>query len=285
VSQWRALNLITIAIAVLAVALVPAPAVGQPVDDRPMAEDAPRADADYPDRPSADRDEGARSEEPESSARREPPERMRPRGADLSDSAIALALRHGRSEKGKNQALIIRDAGRGLMNALSALADEPTEGSGFWIEIYTPISWLEQLGSDAARDYRDISFRDLEPDDLAASLRVTVHPDMPDRVTHRGMRLSASVDRVVIRPKGRKDVRALQPLSTRTFDETAKGRHGRTASFAGVEAIFDLDAVNEMRELSREGEFDVIVIGEADREKVFSVKKKHFDRLPGLAPL
>jgi hypothetical protein len=283
-SQLRTLSLFAIAFAALVVGLASTPASGRPVDGQLMARSAPPAGDEERDSPSADRDEDARAGEPDSSERREPPARMRSGRAALSDEEIETAFRYGRSDRGKNMGLVIRDAGRGLMNALNALADEPTEGSGFWIEIYTPVSWLRQLSSDAAREYRDLSRRDLEPADLAGVLRVTVHPDMPDRVSHRGMRLSASVEHVVIRPKGRKDVRVLQPLSTRTFDETTRGRHGRVASFAGVEAIFDLDAVNEMRELSRDGEFDVIVVGEGDREKVFSVKKKHFDRLPGLAP-
>jgi len=217
------------------------------------------------------------------SANREPPERIGAPQAALSDEAIEAAFRNGRAERGKSLALTLRDTGRGLMNALNTLADEPTEGSGFWVEIHTPLTWLAQLSSDAAKDYRDVSRGDLEPDDLAAVLRVTVHPDMPDRVSRSGMRQSASVEHVVIRPKDRKDARVLQPLSLRRFDETAVGRHGRTASFAGVEAIFDLDSVARVRDQARDGEFDVIVIGSGDREKTFSVKKKHFERLPGLS--
>jgi len=252
-SRWRALSLFAMAVAALVIGPAPAPASGQTPDDQPMP-----------------------------SARREPPEGMESPQAELSDEAIETAFRNGRANAGKNFALTLLDAGRGLMNALSVLADEPTEGSGFWIEIHTPLSWLAQLSSDAAKDYRDISRGDLEPADLAAVLRVTVHPDMPDRVSRRGMRLSASVEHVVIRPKGRKDARVLQPLSMQRFEETAKGRHGRAASFAGVEAIFDLDAVARVRDRARDGEFDVIVIGSGDREKTFSVKKKHLDRLPGL---
>ncbi len=251
-SQWRALSLFTVVVTAAVVGLAPGRALGQP------------------------------GEEPDSFEPQEPRERSRPPRVALSDSAIDLALRHGRSERGKSQALEIRDAGRGLMNALSRMADEPTDGSGFWIEVYTPISWIEQLSSDASKDYRDLSPRDLEPEDLDAVLRITVHPDMPDRVTHKGMRLSASVEHVVIKPKGRKDEPALQPIYTREFDETARGRHGRRATFAGVEAVFDLEDLARVRELARDGEFDVIIIGSGDREKTFSVKKKHFDRLPGL---
>jgi len=283
-SQLRTLSLFAIAFAALVVVLGATPASGRPVDDRLVARNAPPAGDDDRDAPAVERDEEAAPGEADSSSRREPPARMRSGRAALSDEEIETAFRYGRSDRGKNMGLVIRDAGRGWMNALNALADEPTEGSGFWIEIYTPVAWLRQLSSDAAREYRDLSRRDLEPDDLAGVLRVTVHPDMPDRVSRRGMRLSASVEHVVIRPRGDKGARALQPLSTRTFDETAVGRHGREASFAGVEAIFDLGAVARVREQSRDGEFDVIVIGSRDREKSFGVKKKHFDRLPGLPP-
>jgi len=277
--EWRAFSLFAAVVAASAITLGPSPAVAQRVDDR---DDSPRAGADRSPSPDVDREGDASPAEPDSVRRQELPERARPRQAALPDDVIEDALRHGRSEKGKNQGLVIRDAGRGWMNALNALADEPTQGSGFWIEVYTPESWIAQLGSDAAKQYRDISLRDLDPEDLAAVLRVTVHPDMPDRVSRRGMRLSSGVERVVVRPRGRKDARVLQPLSVSTFDETAVGRHGREATFSGVQAIFDLRAVIEVIGQSRDREFDVIVIGEGDREKTFGVKKKHFDRLPGL---
>jgi hypothetical protein len=282
-SQLRTLSLFAIAFAALVVGLASTPASGRPVEGQLMAQNAPPAADDDRDAPPAEREDEAEPGGPDSSTRREPPARMRSGRAALSDEEIEQAFRYGRSDRGKNMGLVIRDAGRGLMNALNALADEPTEGSGFWIEIYTPVSWLRQLSSDAAREYRDLSRRDLTRTDLASVLRVTVHPDMPDRVSRRGMRLSASVEHVVIRPRGDKGARGLQPLSTRTFDETAVGRHGREASFEGVEATFDLEAVLRVRESSRDGEFDVIVIGSGDREKTFGVKKKHFERLPGLS--
>jgi hypothetical protein len=281
-SRWRALSVFAIVAAGLVMGLAPALATGAPVDDQPPEKVAPPAGEDYPDSPGADRAQEAQPERPDSFARREPPEPMGPRRAALSEVDIEMALRHGRSEKGKDQGLVLRDTGRKWMNALNALADEPTEGSGFWLEIYTPVSWLSRLSSDAARQYRDISIRDLDAADLSAVLRVIVHPDMPDRVSRRGMRLSASVEHVVIRPKGDRGARALQPLSRRDFDETAVGRHGREATFSGVQATFDLDAVADVRRQSRDGEFDVIVIGSGDREKTYTVKKKHFERLPGL---
>jgi len=281
-SRWRVLSVSAVAVVGLIIGLAPRSATGRSADNQRLERDAAPAAADDPDSPSVDRARDAQDEPPEAPVRRESRGRMGPRRAALSDVDIEMALRHGRSEKGKSQALIIRDAGRGWMNALNALADEPTEGSGFWLEIYTPVSWLQQLSSNAAREYRDVSIQDLEPADLSAVLRVIVHPDMPDRVSRRGMRLSASVEHVVIRPKGDKGARVLQPVSRRTFDETAVGRHGREASFSGVESSFDLDAVADVRQQSRDGEFDVIVIGSGDREKTFSVKKKHFDRFPGL---
>jgi hypothetical protein len=244
----------------------------------PLEDDSPRTDGERAGTPIVEPDDA----ESDGSASRDRPERRAPPRAALSEEAIADALRHGRSERGKSQGLVLRDTGRAVMNVLSSLADEPTEGSGFWIEVYTPMSWLAQLSSDAAREYHDLTPRELVPEDLSAVLRVVVHPDMPDRVSRRGMRMSASVDHVIIRPRGDRGAPALHPLSKREFDETSVGRHGRRATFWGVEAIFDLAAVNEARGASRDGELDVLVIGSGDREKTFSIKKKHFKDLPGL---
>jgi hypothetical protein len=249
-------------------------------EDEQAASPAERDDQE--ERPVARAKRDGSAEEPESFARRaRPAPRPGSRGA-LSPAEIDAALRHGRAEKGRNQALVLRDAGRAISNALNALADEPTEGSGFWIEVYTPFSWVAQLSSDAAKQYRDIFPEDLQRGDLAGLLRVIVHPDMPDRVSRRGMRLSASVEHVVIRPRGRRDARSLQPVSKRTFDETTVGRYGREVTFGGVEALFRLpDVIDVIRE-SRNGELDVIVIGERNREKTFGIKRRHFDQLPGL---
>ncbi len=249
---------------------------------------APRPGAAQPDR---EQDEGYRAprvqdedaQEDDSFAPRDRSAARRPRRPGLSPAEIDDALSHGRAEKGKNQALVLRDAGRAVSNVLNALADEPTEGSGFWIEVYTPMSWVAQLASDAAKEYRDLNAEDLERSDLANVLRVVVHPDMPDRVSHRGMRLSASVEHVIIKPRGSRGAPALQPISKRTFDETTVGRHGREATFDGVEAVFDLPSVLGAIRESRNGEFDVIVVGERNREKTFGVKRKHFDDLPGLS--
>jgi hypothetical protein len=265
-SRWRALSLFVILVAALVLAAGPATVIAQQREDR----DTSRRGDDEREAPAAERDEPA------------PVETRSPRRAGLSREAIEDALRHGQAERGKNQALVLRDTGRAISNVLSTLADEPTEGSGFWIEIYTPLSWIAQLASDAARDYRDLSPRDLDDDDLRPVLRVIVHPDMPDRVSHRGMRLSQSVEHVVIKPRKDKHAPPLQPLSRREFDETAVGRHGRRATFSGVEAAFDLQAVAGVIQDSRDGEFDVIVVGAGYRDKSFGVKRKHFDQLPGL---
>lgn len=270
-SQRRAVQLLALVVAALLVVLGPKPARSQPDPDAREDSRAPRVDRD------ADTEEG------EAFTPRERAVSKRSNRPGLSPDEIDDALSHGRAEKGKNQALVLRDTGRAISNVLNALADEPTEGTGFWIEVFTPMSWVAQLASDAAKDYRDLSADDLERSDLASVLRVIVHPDMPDRVSRRGMRLSASVEHVVIRPRGNRHAPALQPVSKRTFDETTVGRHGREATFDGVEAIFDLAGVLRAIRESRDGEFDVIVIGERHREKTYGVKRKHFDDLPGLS--
>lgn len=196
----------------------------------------------------------------------------------LPSRDVAQAIKVGSAAKGKTRGLILTDVGRGIMNALSAPGD--TMGTGFSVRVYTPISWIEQQASDAAKEYREFTPRDLGPDSFDPVLHVVVYPDEPTTMTAKGRATSASVQHVVIRDAEKKV--AVQPLSKETFTDEVSNALGARATYAGVRATFALADLSKVRGPSGTGEFFITVVGEGRSEKNFKIKTKHFDDLPGL---
>ena len=55
---------------------------------------------------------------------------------------------------------------------------------------------------------------------------------------------------------------------------------GAKLQYTGVIATFALSDLRELRGGKADQEFNIIVIGNGRSEKQFTVKKKHFERLP-----
>jgi hypothetical protein len=197
--------------------------------------------------------------------------------ASLDDSQIAAALAAGAKDKKKHHGLILRDSGQGFVAAMSAGGTGPTASSGFWLEGFTPLSWIEQESARAAREYRTLSLSDVGEEYREPVFRVIAHPDMPNTVTKGGMAGTSSVQHVVLRDESRKLV--VQPIQKETFQEEAKNAMGAVMTFTGVTAKFSMDALRELRGANGDREFFITVVGESGEEKNFKVKKKHFDEL------
>jgi hypothetical protein len=112
--------------------------------------------------------------------------------------------------------------------------------------------------------------------DVEPVLRVQVFPDMPTVLSASGMGLSQSVQHVVLRDQRRRLV--LQPISKERFTQTASSAM-RDKVYDGIVATFPLGAVDQLRQESGNREFLIVVIGEGG-ERTFTVKSKHFERLP-----
>lgn len=201
----------------------------------------------------------------------------------------ASAIMVGSKNKGKEMGLVLRDSGRGFANAMAGLSNglaaynrpfsSPSRdvGSGFWLSVYTPLSWAKQRASGAAKMYKTLTVDDLTEDDRAAVIRMVVHADTPRMVVGSSQR--SSVEHVVIQSTDGKTV--FQPLSIEPIDETVSNAMGGSIGLSGASVTFALLDVIAVRALDKKGEFRIIVVGQDNNdEKSFTVKTKHFQSLP-----
>jgi hypothetical protein len=200
-----------------------------------------------------------------------------------SEDDVRHALTIGAAAKGGRRGLVLRDTGQGIMQAMTAFSNAYGNGprqaepsSGFWVEAWTPLSWVEQQSSNAAKQYRSLTTGNVaEEAMLEPVFRVVVHPDKPNEVSRAGMSGTSSVEHVVLRSQDRKIV--IQPLSLEPFNEEAQNAMGAKVVFQGVMAQFSLAGLATVRGGS--GEFFITVIGAGREEKNFKVKPKHFSSL------
>jgi hypothetical protein len=170
------------------------------------------------------------------------------------------------------------DSGQQFVAAMGAGGTGATPSNGFRLQVYTPLAWIRQLASDAAKEYRPFSVGDLNDDAVAPVLRVVAFPDTPNTVTAQGMQGTSSVQHVVLRDEARRIV--VQPTFKEPFTEEAANAMGGKATFVGLQAQFPLDDLREIWGPKGDREFFITVIGAGREEKDFKVKKKHFDDLP-----
>jgi hypothetical protein len=180
--------------------------------------------------------------------------------------------------KGRLSGLSLVDSGRAWSNALVASANRyaTTAGTGFSLRVYTPKTWVEQLASNAAKEYRPFTISDITEEMLEPVLRVVVYPDKPTYLSGAGMAGSSSAEHVVLRDENKRLV--VQPISKEPFTDTASSAM-RDMAFQGIIAKFPLDAVRELRGAKGDKEFLIVVVGAGTKEKEFRVKEKHFERL------
>ena len=77
--------------------------------------------------------------------------------------------------------------------------------TGFWVEVYTPTTWLMRRASNAPKKYQVMDpAAPVAPELLEPVFRVIAHPDMPNTVSKSGMTGTASVEHVILRDEQRK---------------------------------------------------------------------------------
>jgi hypothetical protein len=193
----------------------------------------------------------------------------------MSSPVVDLAVAVGIRNKNANHALVLRDSGQGFANVMAIMAasrySTPATKSGLWLEVYTPLSWVSQQAAIATREYRQFV---VAPDMLDPIVRVYAHPDTPDIVSARGAAGTRSVQHVVMQNHRRSIT--VQPLGSEDFVVETKNAMGGSLTYTGQEVTFAFD---DVLRLFSEGEFDIIVVG-TNGEKRFTVKAKHFKRLP-----
>jgi ribosomal protein L25 (general stress protein Ctc) len=195
----------------------------------------------------------------------------------LTEDDIRTAVAAGTKAKGRQHGLILRDSGQGWAAAMTA-GGTSQASAGFWVEVFTPTTWIRQQASDAAREYRQMDPAAVADQAKAPVLRIIAHPDVPNVVTKSGLAGTSSVQHIVLRSEDKKIV--VQPLSKETFTEEAKNAMGGQVAFEGINATFPMDALKELRGPKGNGEFFITIIGSSKEEKNFKIKQKHFDDLP-----
>lgn len=192
----------------------------------------------------------------------------------LPGSNIETAIAEGLRERGKMQGLLLVDVASRFATAF-ATADNP-QASGYVVRLYSPLSWIKQKASDAAKEYRPFTKADVTPDMLDPVLRVVVYPSTPTHVIAGATRLASSVQHVVIRDSSRGQV--VQPLRKEPFSEDVQNALGASVEYTGTSAVFPLQQVEQLRDAK--GEFFITVVG-TNGDKDFKVKRKHFLALFG----
>jgi hypothetical protein len=200
------------------------------------------------------------------------------RRVDLDKGAIADAVRIGMQQKGRTQGLRLVDSAQQFVAGMGSLGDGAIASNGFRVQIYTPLAWIRQLASDAAKEYRQFSVTDLSDEATEPVLRVVAYPDTRNTVSRDGMLGTSSVRHLVLRDESKRIV--VQPIFKEAFSVEAANAMGGKAAFEGLRLKFPMDAVRDLRGPNRDREFFVTVIGTTGEERDFRVKKKHFDDLP-----
>jgi hypothetical protein len=146
----------------------------------------------------------------------------------------------------------------------------PAKKSGLWLEVYTPLSWVSQQAAIATREYREFF---VTPEMLAPVVRSTRIPT--HRTSSRPVcgRNAIGAARRYAEPPAHRHGATARERALRGRDEE-RGR--RLADLYRQEVTF---ALGDVHRLFAEGEFDIIVVGTAG-EKRYTVKRKHFGRLP-----
>ena len=172
--------------------------------------------------------------------------------------------------------LHLTDSARGIMHALTANQyGHSTAGTGFSIEVCTPANWIARKIGEAKREYRAITWADLDEQDRVNLLHVLA---LPDRTTNLNVENGDSVAHVVLRhpDKKRRQTVVVQPVFKRPFGTEQQNNLGGKAALAGIDAAFAFDSLATVRD--EKGEFLVTVVGEGE-EKNFRIKTKHLDDL------
>lgn len=194
------------------------------------------------------------------------------RALNFTPDQIASSIARGTKTKGEVQGLVLSDSATQLLQGLQEATVQyghqagQVKASGFRVVIFTPLAWVAEQASEAAKQFRNFALQDTTADMLRPVLRVSAYPSTPPEVGYRGDDVSAVIN-VVIQDASRKGV--LQPSSKSTF--TYQG-------LQGLNAEFPLEGLIRLRE--KNPEFFIVLVGSNGAEKAFRIKKKHFSKLP-----
>lgn len=141
--------------------------------------------------------------------------------------------------------------------------------------VHTPLSWIQQLATDAARENRRFTPDDVTDEMAEPVLRVTVSIDTRDIAAARGMNGTSGVRHAVLRGEANGEV--VEPLSKKAYSEHVLAAGGGRAVFQGLSLTFPMDA---LRRLRAAGNVILGVTGASGEQTLVRLEERHFAELP-----
>lgn len=141
--------------------------------------------------------------------------------------------------------------------------------------LHTPLSWIQQLSSDAAKEKRRFTSDDVTGEMAEPVLRVTVSIDTRDIAAARGMNGTSGVRHAVLR--GETSGEVVEPVSKKAYSEHVLAAGGGRAVFQGLSLTFPMDALRRLR-----GAGNVIlgVTAASGAQTLIRLEERHFAELP-----
>ena len=188
----------------------------------------------------------------------------------LDDESIAIAVTKGIQSKGGQAGVRLLADGR-PWTGWRANAGVSAKTPDLRLQIHTPLTWIQQVASEAAREGRAFGPNDLTVDMTAPVLRVVAYLETTRATT------SSLLRRIVLR--GVTGDAVVEPISQEPFSEHVVIARGGPSLFQGLRVTFPIDAVRRLRGRS-DGEIEVVIIGASGAEKRVRLTKAHLDALP-----
>jgi hypothetical protein len=179
----------------------------------------------------------------------------------LAEAHVASAIALGSQQKGTARGLRLLGTGETWTRLVTSRGAGPVTAARFHLQIHTPLAWIQQLASDAARDNRPFGMRDVTDEMSEPVLRVTAYSDV-----------------TILRADS--TAAAIQPLAKEALSVHVLDANGGKTVFEGLRLTFPMEAVRQLRGTRGDGEFFVTVIGTAGERNDIRIMKQHFADLP-----
>lgn len=181
----------------------------------------------------------------------------RPSRGGLDEERIAAAVAAGQQTPGRAPGLRLTAPGQ------------------LRLLLHTPLSWIQQLSSDAAKEKRRFTPDDVTDEMAEPVLRVTVSIDTRDIAAARSMNGTSGVRHAVLR--GETSGEIVEPVSKKAYSEHVLAAGGGRAVFHGLSLTFPMEALRRLR-----GAGNVIlgVTGSGGEQTLIRLEERHFAELP-----
>lgn len=199
------------------------------------------------------------------------------RSRGISEIPIVEAIAVGLKQPGHAHGVRLGDSSRHWTAVLTPEGAVSRGNINFSVLVYTPLAWIRQLASAAAKENRPFTRDDVDEDAMAQVFRIIALVDAPNTDTAASM-TSVPPVHVVLRDEFRRLV--FQPVFKRSLSNDAVKATGAKVISQGLEVKFTMDAVSRLRGPLGERDFLITVTGSGGEEKSLRITKQHFDQLP-----